>query len=289
MSKPKIALYWCASCGGCEESVVDLAEDILSVVEAVDIVFWPVAMDFKYKDVEALADGELAAVLINGAVRTSEQEHIAKLLRRKAKVVVAHGTCAQSGGVVGLANFSAAGEPIARAYKEVPTVNNSCGILPQTHTEEFGKKLELPSFYPTALPLNKVIDVDYYIPGCPPLPELIKNAVTALLSGNLPPRGSVLADTRALCESCSRRDSKPEKLKIKEFKRVYEVIADQERCFLEQGIICMGPSTRGGCKERCLKANMSCRGCFGPLDNVVDQGAKSLSAPYSSGRYRQKP
>ena len=51
--KPKVAFYWCASCGGCEEAVVDLAEKILDVVGAVDIVFWPVALDFKRADVEA--------------------------------------------------------------------------------------------------------------------------------------------------------------------------------------------------------------------------------------------
>ncbi|HJW75296.1 MAG TPA: oxidoreductase, partial [Thermoleophilia bacterium] len=54
MTKPKVAFYWCASCGGCEEAVVDLAEDVLTVVDAVDIVFWPVALDFKVSDVEAL-------------------------------------------------------------------------------------------------------------------------------------------------------------------------------------------------------------------------------------------
>ncbi|MEM3620282.1 MAG: oxidoreductase, partial [Nitrososphaerota archaeon] len=52
MEKPKIALYWCASCGGCEEAVVDLADKILDVVNLVDIVFWPVAMDYKIQDVE---------------------------------------------------------------------------------------------------------------------------------------------------------------------------------------------------------------------------------------------
>ena len=78
MSKPKVAFYWCASCGGCEEAVVDLAEDILKVVEAVEFVFWPVAMDFKVKDVEALQDGEIAVSFINGAIRTGEQEHMAK-------------------------------------------------------------------------------------------------------------------------------------------------------------------------------------------------------------------
>ena len=53
MTKPKVAFYWCASCGGCEESVVDLAEDILDIINSVDIVFWPVALDFKRKDILA--------------------------------------------------------------------------------------------------------------------------------------------------------------------------------------------------------------------------------------------
>jgi F420-non-reducing hydrogenase small subunit len=82
MSKPKVGFYWCASCGGCEEAVVDLAEDVLKVVEAVDIVFWPVALDFKRSDVEAMKDGELAACFVNGAIRTSEQEEMAELLRK---------------------------------------------------------------------------------------------------------------------------------------------------------------------------------------------------------------
>jgi len=45
MGKPKVAFYWCASCGGCEEAIVDLAEGILKDVEAIDIVFWKVAPD----------------------------------------------------------------------------------------------------------------------------------------------------------------------------------------------------------------------------------------------------
>jgi F420-non-reducing hydrogenase small subunit len=73
MSKPKVGFYWCASCGGCEEAVVDLAEGILPVVEAVDIVFWPVALDFKREDVEKMKDGEMAVCFINGAIRSSEQ------------------------------------------------------------------------------------------------------------------------------------------------------------------------------------------------------------------------
>jgi len=86
MAKPKVAFYWCASCGGCEETVVDLNEDILKVVDAVDIVLWPVALDFKRKDVEAMKDGEIAVSFINGAVRLSEQEEMVKLLRKKSQL-----------------------------------------------------------------------------------------------------------------------------------------------------------------------------------------------------------
>jgi F420-non-reducing hydrogenase small subunit len=99
--KPKVAFYWCSSCGGCEESVVDLAEDILAVTAAVDIVFWPVALDFKKKDLEALPDKSIAVAFINGAIRMSEQEEMAHLLRRKAGLVVAHGACAHLGGIPG--------------------------------------------------------------------------------------------------------------------------------------------------------------------------------------------
>ena len=52
MAKPKLALYWAASCGGCEITVVDIEEKILDVADFFDIVFWPCVMDFKYKDIE---------------------------------------------------------------------------------------------------------------------------------------------------------------------------------------------------------------------------------------------
>ncbi len=277
MAKPKVAFYWCSSCGGCEEAVVDLEENILKVVDAVDIVFWPCAMDFKVEDVEKMQDAEITVSLINGAIRLDEQEHMAKLLRKKSKVVIANGACACLGGVVGLANFSNKQDVINAVYRDTPSTEKRSGILPQTSCEDHGRKLQLPEFYNTVKPLDAVIDVDYYLPGCPTTPQLLLNAVTALLSGKLPPKGAVLADTRALCDTCSRRDSKPEKLAITEFKRVYEIELDPEKCFLAQGVICMGPATRGGCGERCIKANMPCRGCFGPLDNVIDFGAKAMS------------
>jgi len=278
MIKPKIALYWCSSCGGCEESVIDLAEDVLDIAEAVDVVFWPVAMDFKYKDIEMTPDGEITATLINGAIRMDNQEHMAKILRKKSRLIIAHGSCAHLGGVVGLANFYEGRDVLNKAYKDVPTVENPQGILPMVETKESDRELSLPSLHNTVKALDQIIEVDYYIPGCPPPPELIRIAIEAILQNDLPPKGSVLAEKKALCNTCSRSDSKPDKVRIKRFKRLYEIEWDPKRCFLDQGLICLGPATRGGCGERCIKANMPCRGCFGPTDHVIDQGAKFLSA-----------
>ena len=278
MAKPKVAFYWCASCGGCEEAVVDLNEDILKVVDAVDIVFWPVALDFKKKDVEAMGDGEIAVSFINGAIRTEEQEEMVELLRKKSGLIVAFGSCSHLGGIPGLANFWNRETIFTNSYKTVPSVANPDGIVPQQKTNIPEGELTLPEFYDTVKTLDQTIDVDYYLPGCAPPPDLIMNAVTAILEGKLPEKGAVLAPEKSLCDTCPRGEKKPEKLSIKEIKRPYEIIPDPEKCFLEEGIICLGPVTRSGCGERCINANMPCRGCFGPTKEVVDQGAKGLSA-----------
>lgn len=276
--KPKVAFYWCSSCGGCEESIVDLAEDILAVTAAVDIVYWPVALDFKKKDLEALPDKSIAVAFINGAIRMSEQEEMAHLLRRKAGLVVAHGACAHLGGIPGLANFWDKSAIFRTVYHDTVSTDNPAGAEPQTESIVDGKTLTLPEFWDTVRPLDAVIDVDYYLPGCAPHRDLIIKAVTAILEGKLPPKGSVLAPNTSCCDECSRNETKPEKMSIKEIKRPWEVIIDPQTCFLAQGLICMGPATRGGCGERCIEGNMPCRGCMGPTDQVFDQGAKFLSA-----------
>jgi F420-non-reducing hydrogenase small subunit len=278
VSKPKVAFYWCASCGGCEEAVVDLAEDVLTVVEAVDIVYWPVALDFKRTDVEGLADGELAASFINGAIRTSEQQEMAELLRRKSAVVVAFGSCAWLGGVPGLANLYSRDEILERVYREVPSVANDEGAMPEEEIDVPQGHLTLPAFFDSVRTLDQVVDVDYYLPGCPPPVHLIRAAVMALVEGKLPEKGAVLAPDVALCSECPRLATKPERPLVKGFKRPHEVVADPELCLLAQGLICLGPATRAGCGAACISANMPCTGCMGPTSRVADYGAKALSA-----------
>lgn len=278
MSKPKVGFYWCASCGGCEESVVDLAEDILEVVEAIEFAFFPVAMDFKRADVESLADNELAVTFINGAVRTSEHLEMAQLLRRKSQLLFAYGSCAHLGGIPGLANFTDAEAVLNRVYREMPTVTNEQGTVPSVESKVPEGVLELPQFWNTVKTLDQVVDVDYYIPGCPPPVKLLKNALALILEGTLPQKGSILAPNVALCMDCPRKKTKPDTLLVKEFKRPHQAELDPERCFLDQGFLCMGPVTRSGCDNACINGNMPCSGCLGPLDGIRDYGAKALSA-----------
>jgi F420-non-reducing hydrogenase small subunit len=225
-----------------------------------------------------MADGSITAAFINGAVRSTEQEEMVHLLRRKAKVLIAFGSCSHLGGIPGLANLSDRAGVFATAYLESPSTVNPDGVLPATRYRDDGRVLTLPGMYDTVRSLDQVTDVDYYLPGCAPTPTLIANAVMALLAGTLPPKGTVLAPDVALCDECPRKKTKPEQLSLAAFKRPSEVILNEEDCLLAQGVLCLGAATRGGCEALCIKGNMPCTGCFGPTSRVKDQGAKALSA-----------
>jgi F420-non-reducing hydrogenase small subunit len=286
--KPRVAFYWNASCGGCEEAVVDLGEGFADLAERVEIVLWPVALDFKRADVEALPDGGIDVAFLNGAVRLTEQDDWAALLRRKARTVVAFGACAHLGGVVGLGNLSEPRDRLETAYRRQPTVSNPEQHLPGTRVLAGGHELTLPGLLSRALPLAEVVPVDYVIPGCPPSPAVIAAAVEALLSGEglaragaAPPgpgAAAVLAPNASLCDSCPRKDSKPERLSVTALARLATTQPDEASCFLAQGLVCLGPGTRQGCQPGCVEVNVPCRGCFGPLDGIPDHGAAALSA-----------
>ena len=276
--KPKLAFYWCASCGGCEEAVVDLAEAILDVVAAADIVFWPVALDYKRHHVEQMPDASLFATFLNGAIRTSEQEEMSHLLRVKSKYLVAFGSCSQSGGIPGLANLFTRDSILQQVYFDVPTTENPDHVLPESGSHDGDLELTLPIFAEHVRSLDQVVEVDYYVPGCPPLPKVIAGAVATLLGEHLPKKGSVLAPDRALCTDCPRKDSKPDKIALKAFRRPQEMVIDETKCLLAQGLLCMGPATRAGCDAACIRGNMPCTGCCGAPGRVRDQGAKALSA-----------
>jgi F420-non-reducing hydrogenase small subunit len=277
-NKRKMAICWLGGCGGCDEAIVDINEDILAIVDSFDLVLWPVALDHKYRDIEAMEDGAIALSLVNGSVRNSEHEEVAHLLRKKSQLVVAFGACACFGGTPGMANLRGKEDIFQWVYKDAPTVVNPDRNMPQPLTVERGNQLTLPEFYDQVYPLGQVIDVDYYLPGCPPPPDRIRSMGRRVITGDLPPKGSTLTPTLALCDRCARNTTKPDRIAIEHVKRIHEVEADPEKCFLGQGVVCMGPATRAGCGESCININMPCRGCFGPVGGVEDMGAKYLSA-----------
>jgi F420-non-reducing hydrogenase small subunit len=273
--KLKIAFYWAASCGGCEVAVLDVNEKILDVVAAADIVFWPVAIDVKYKDVEAMPDKYIDACFFNGAIRTSENEKMAKLLRQKSKILVAFGSCANDGCVKSLANLWDRKTVFERAYLETQSTVNPDSVIPQTCVEVDEGELELPEFYDTVKTLPQTVDVDYTISGCPPPIPSILSMFTALISGNMPPKGSSFLPEKSVCDECPREKKHTQ---ITEIKRIYEIEDDGETCFLDQGVVCMGPATRAGCGSQCPNVNIPCTGCGGPGPRVDDQGAAAISA-----------
>jgi F420-non-reducing hydrogenase small subunit len=123
--------------------------------------------------------------------------------------------------------------------------------------------------------------VDVLLPGCPPPTERVLDLVNVVSGfaekGTLPEPGTVIAHDKALCDTCPRGTSR-EGGRITAVHRPHEILADNSRCFMDQGIICMGIATRGGCGASCINANLPCRGCFGPTASMLDPGAEAISA-----------
>jgi len=260
--------------------VLNIHEKILDVDANFDVVFWPVAMDAKYKDVEAMEDGSILLTLFNGGIRNQENEELAHLLRRKSKILVAFGSCACEGCIPGLANFSSTKEIFDAVYDTVST-DNPQGVRPQSAYTVPEGELHIPKFYPVLKTLDHVVPVDYYMPGCPPESHQIAaviDLVIQVLQGKAelpPPRTVIGAGGSTVCDECTRtRNVKT----ITKFVRIQDGKTDPQLCLLEQGIPCNGPATRSGCGALCPQAGAQCIGCYGPAAGVIDYGARLITA-----------
>jgi F420-non-reducing hydrogenase small subunit len=279
--KIKIAVNWAGSCGGCDVSLLDIEARILDLAGMADIVYWPVTMDFKQDDFLALPDKSVDFGLFNGAIRTSEHEDMAGAFRTKCRVLVAYGSCASFGGIPGLGNLFEARQIFDVAYQTTPSTENLDGVSPRTECTVDGNTLTLPAFLDTVKSLAQVVDVDVSLPGCPPPTERILDLIEAVARygerGEILPPGTVVASEKALCDTCPRNETRVGG-RMTSLVRPHESIADQSQCFLDQGVVCTGIATRGGCGASCIRANMPCRGCFGPTADMLDPGAEAISA-----------
>lgn len=275
--KPKLAMYWAASCGGCEIALVNIHEMILDLDAAFDFMFCPCLLDTKKCDIEALPDQSIAITLFNGAIRTAENGEMAHLLRRKSRLLIAFGSCAHEGCIPGLANLHTTQELMRTVYLDNPSIDNPGGTIPSPSSTLPEGTLTLPAMGDRVRTLSQVTGVDYFIPGCPPESHQIRAVIEAVVSGApLPPPGSVIGAGRlSVCDECPRVK---EDKRIERLHRSWEITPLPEKCLLEQGLLCMGIATRDGCGAPCPQANMPCSGCYGPPEGISDQGARMVAA-----------
>lgn len=256
MSKARIATEWLMVCSGCEISLLDIDEAIVDVLAKADIVRSPVLADVK-----EFVPADVG--IITGGIRNEHNVHVAKEMRENCDIIVALGSCACFGGVPSLANMYTREEILEKVYLQTKGVDNPLGREPQD---------DVPKLTDKVTPLSSVIKVDVAIPGCPPVPELIGKAVMSLLDGT-----PLELPNQSVCEPCPRVK---QHTKITELKRWYlsaNEPVDPERCFLEQGYLCLGPVTWGLCDARCPRVGIPCRGCHGPLNSDRDAGLDVVS------------
>ena len=282
MKKIKLAIAAGSYCGGCDMSIVALNELLIPLEAAIELKYWQFAADFKLDEIKKLKDKEIDICLYNGPIRTSEHAELAHLFNKKSKVMIAYGSCSCFGGIPQLANSFDSKSLLDSVYVQGFNMDDSGSnhMKPKSEYKK-GRKMTLPELKDSCLPLTTEIDVDYFVPGCPPVPDqwevLLQIITNYIEKGELPAKGTTVAGTSSVCDECDR--TKPDEIVINKFRRVYEVDPDPDLCLLAQGIVCMGPATRSGCGAQCPKnANLPCRGCFGPVPGVKDSGMKMLSA-----------
>ncbi len=258
----RVAEEWLATCGGCEVTILDIGEPLLDILPKLQFVHMPVLMDHKFfgqaGEKSALEIPEADVGIVSGSIRNEENRQVAQEMRKKCKIIIAIGSCANFGGIPALANLYTNNQITDLVYRQSKSTDPSDT-----------PKVDIPALTDRVYSVAEVIKVDIGLPGCPTTPELFVEALTALLEG----KAFSLVE-RSVCDECP---VKREKKAVTTLKRPLEKVDftpgqkfEEIRCFMEQGYLCQGPATRTGCggaakTPRCIKAYMPCRGCFGPI------------------------
>jgi len=224
---PQFAVLQLSGCAGCEVSLLNANEWI----EEFKLVFMPLVVSaYEVPDVDML--------LVSGGVRSDEDLYNLKRAVRRSKKIIAVGTCAISGGVANLGNRD--------EVRELFMSQN--------------ERRDLPRLLPKSQPVDDFVEVDLYLPGCPPTPELF---MAALFDDK------DFKASRTVCQECGRKklkDMKPKHLTGFQTGKV-----DPDICLINQGYLCVGSSTRGGCRALCTRPGHPCVGCRGPSDMLIEK------------------
>ncbi|MBC7235768.1 MAG: hypothetical protein H5T69_07980 [Chloroflexi bacterium] len=179
-------------------------------------------------------------LIVSGSVYTDEDRYRLRQAARRAHQIIAVGTCAISGGVANLGYRDEVRELFFQATE----------------------RHQLPRILPRLRPVDAVVPVDLYVPGCPPMPHLF----TAALFN---PKGYQTAKT--VCLDCGRQKTRERPSRLLGFQRD---VTDPVSCLINQGYLCVGSSTRGGCHAPCTRAGHPCVGCRGPSDGFISRSSQ---------------
>ena len=282
----KVAEEWLNICGGCEVSILDIGEPLLDILPNLEFVHMPVLMDHKYfgqtGEGADLTIPEADIGIVSGGVRNEKEKHVLEEMRKKTNTLISLGSCASFGGIPAMANMYSLDDLYDKVYRDSVTTDSA--DTPATN---------LPPLLDRVYALDEVVAVDVHIPGCPPNPVMIADALTALLEGKpfeLP--------ERSVCDDCPVKREK--KAGTGGVKRPLEGAQfdqggpwENTRCLMEQGYLCLGPVTRSGCATvyeeggpkvpRCIQGYMPCRGCFGPIRKGANPLVDMMGALSSIG------
>ncbi len=252
MSGEKVRLNteWLCDCGGCHVAIVDLHEKILKVLESVEILKCPVLTDVK-------GYPEADVGIVTGSVRTEHDKHAAIEMRKKCKTIIAFGTCAVFGGLHGAGLAHSREEILDHVYKNNPTTKTD--TIPGNSITGLEKLVT---------PVDEVIDVDLYLPGCPPHAHFIFEALSSLVAGTSP-----RVNGQTVCGRCDRVMTKTD---VTEIKENHEGIPEDGVCFLSQGYICLGSATLDRCLAPCPSHGIQCTGCAGPTMQILSEPTRDI-------------
>lgn len=169
--KPKLAVWKFASCDGCQLSILDCEDELLSIANAVNIAYFPEAS-------RAMGKGPYDISLVEGSVTTPHDDARIQQIRRASKLLVTIGACATAGGIQALRNFKDVKEYAAIVYAS-----------PQ-YIDSLSK----------STPISDHVQVDYQLWGCPINKGQLVEVLSAFLNGRKPN-----VPAHSVCMTCKMR------------------------------------------------------------------------------------
>lgn len=167
MGKVRIATTWLDGCSGCHMSLLDIDEQLIALADQIELVYSPLVDAREYPSA-------VDVVLVEGAVSNVDDERKLKLVRERSKLLVAFGDCAVTSNVPAMRNEFAVDDVLSHVYQQTADCNRT---IPSKG---------VPRLLQQARPLHAFVDVDLFLPGCPPASETIFFMLRELLQGKVP-------------------------------------------------------------------------------------------------------